>query len=232
LTIASRFNGPPESANGGYSAGLVASAVRASALGVSGGPSAGVVEVTLRVPPPLDTPLATGAFDGGIAVYAPNGTLVASAVPAAEPIGEVPPPVSLDDARVAAAAYQGFVEHPFPTCFVCGPARPDGDGLRIFPGPAAGGRTAAPWRVPADVDPVIVWAALDCPGGWAIIGPGRPYVLGRMAAVVDALPPAGSECVVVGAVMASEGRKAQVQTALYAADGDLLAHARATWIAI
>jgi hypothetical protein len=32
--------------------------------------------------------------------------------------------------------------------------------------------------------------------------------------------------------MAIEGRKARVQTALYTAVGDLLAQARATWIAI
>ena len=30
-------------------------------------------------------------------------------------------------------------EHPLPTCFVCGPARAKGDGLRIFAGPL--GRT-------------------------------------------------------------------------------------------
>lgn len=224
LTIASRFNGPADSGNGGYSAGLVASAA---------GPGPGeVVEVTLRLPPPLDTPLDARPQDGGLAVFAPDGTLVASAVPATDPLGPPLPPVSPEVAATAAAAYQGFVDHPFPRCFVCGTDRPEGDGLRIFPGQTATGRTAAPWRVPADTDPVTVWAALDCPGGWAIAGPGRPYVLGRMAAVVDALPAAGSDCVLVGGVVATEGRKEFVQTALYAADGGLLAHARATWIAI
>jgi len=29
-------------------------------------------------------------------------------------------------------------EHPFPTCFVCGPDRRPGDGLRILVGPVAG----------------------------------------------------------------------------------------------
>ena len=45
-TIDPRFNGPPGSGNGGYTCGLVA--------GLLGGPA----EVTLRLPPPLGTPLA------------------------------------------------------------------------------------------------------------------------------------------------------------------------------
>jgi hypothetical protein len=224
LTIASRFNGPADSGNGGYSAGLVASAA-------DPGPGE-VVEVTLRLPPPLNTPLDARPHDGGLAVFAPDGTLVATAVTVTDSLGRPLPPVSPEVAATAAAAYEGFLDHPYPTCFVCGPDRPEGDGLRIFPGRTAKGWTAGPWRVPADTDPVIAWAALDCPGGWAIVGPGRPYVLGRMAAVVEAVPAAGSDCVLVGGVMATEGRKALVRTALYAADGDLLAHARATWIAI
>jgi hypothetical protein len=224
FTIGARFNGPPGSGNGGYSAGLVAAALPASARGTA--------EVTLRMPPPLDTPLRATPADGGVAVHTSDGTLVASATPAAEPLGHPVPAVSLSEARAAASAYEGFVAHPFPTCFVCGPARSADDGLRIFPGRLPGGRTAAPWRVPADVDAVMVWAALDCPGGWAAQGPGRPCVLGRIAAVVEAVPAGGSECVVVGALTGVEGRKALVQTALYAPSGDLLAHARATWIAL
>ncbi|HEY2948573.1 MAG TPA: hypothetical protein VGJ53_09255 [Micromonosporaceae bacterium] len=224
FTIDARFNGPPESGNGGYSAGLVAAEYPAS---VGGTP-----EVTLRMPPPLDTALRATPADGGVAVHTPDGALVASAARSAEPLGPPVPGVSLAEARAAASAYEGFVDHPFPTCFVCGPARPTDDGLRIFPGRLSGGRTAAPWRVPTDVDTAMVWAALDCPGGWAALGKGRPYVLGRIAAVVEAVPAAGSECVVVGALTGVEGRKARVQTALYAPGGDLLAHARATWIAI
>jgi hypothetical protein len=166
-------------------------------------------------------------------VYA-GARLVAEATPV--PLADPPvPPVPYDQAVAASAGYPGFVDHPFPTCYVCGPRRAPGDGLRIFPGPLPGGRTAAPWQVPAGAGPETVWAALDCPGGWAIIGPGRPYVLGRMAAEVHAVPPAGGRCVVVGAVVATEGRKAHVRSAVYADEPDgprLLGHARSTWIAV
>lgn len=221
ITVAARFNGPPESGNGGYTAGSVAVAL--------GAERAGAV-VTLRVPPPLDTPMVVKFHSAGITVLA-GEQLVAEAEPASldeEPV----PPVAYDEAVAAATAYPGFVEHPFPTCYVCGPRRAAGDGLRIFPGSLPDGRTAAPWIVPADVSAVTLWAALDCPGGWAIIGPGRPYVLGRMIAQVRQVPPPGSRCVVTGAVGAIEGRKALVRSALYAEEGALLAQASATWIAI
>jgi hypothetical protein len=73
---------------------------------------------------------------------------------------------------------------------------------------------------------------LDCPGGWSVGIEARPYVLGRMAAHVEAVPTPGSRCVVMGRLFASEGRKAQVATVLYAPDGTALAWAHATWIAI
>ncbi|MEV4463109.1 hypothetical protein AB0J51_05740 [Micromonospora echinofusca] len=214
MIIESRFNGPPGSGNGGWSAGVFAEAA---------GP--GPVEVTLRRPPPLETPLTLA--DGE--VHDPQGLLVAQVRPTEDPRAVVPP-VELPAARAASAAYPGLVDHPFPGCYVCGPDRPDG--LRIFPGRLPDGRTAAPFRVPAAVTTPTVWAALDCPGGWAVIAPGRPYVLGRIAAVVAALPEPGDECVVTGVMVGGEGRKALVHTSLYAPDGTLLAWARATWIAV
>jgi hypothetical protein len=221
MIIEARFNGPPESGNGGFTAGLVAAALGAERTGAV---------VTLRVPPPLDTPMLIRSTEQGIAVYA-GEQLVAEA--AATVLDEEPvPAVPYDEALAAATAYPGFVDHPFPTCYVCGPKRIEGDGLRIFPGLLPDGRTAAPWTVPTDVTAVTLWAALDCPGGWSIIAPGRPYVLGRMAARVRAVPPPGARCVVTGAVAEVEGRKALVHSALYSENRILLAQARSTWIAI
>jgi hypothetical protein len=112
--------------------------------------------------------------------------------------------------------------------------------LRLFPGRLPDGRTAAPWIVPDDVEPALMWAALDCPGGWTVPEMGltdgataiRPYVLGRIAARVDALPAPGDGCVVMGAFLAQEGRKADVISTVYGPDGAVLALARATWIAL
>ncbi|NJP32236.1 hypothetical protein [Micromonospora thermarum] len=224
MIIGARYNGPPGSGNGGWSAGTFAASALDTPQSRPAAPD-DAVEVTLRRPPPLETPLTRH----GNEVRDPDGHLVAEVRPVPG-FRTVVDAVDLPTARAAAAAYPGLVDHPFPGCFVCGPERPDG--LRIFPGPLPDGRTAAPFRVPDDVDAVTVWAALDCPGGWSVIAPGRPYVLGRIAAVVDALPEPGDECVVTGMMAGAEGRKAEVHSSLYAPDGTLLAWARATWIAV
>ncbi|MEV4347654.1 hypothetical protein AB0J83_24630 [Actinoplanes sp. NPDC049596] len=216
MFVHARFNGPPGTGNGGWSAG--AFAVEAGAR--PGGPA---YEVTLRVPPPLETELR---LDGGSVLD--GDTLVATltgveeALPAVEGVG-------IGKAVEAARAYPGFTAHPFPTCYVCGPERPDG--LRIFSGPLPDGRTAAPWVVPEGVDLAVVWAALDCPGGWAALINGRTYVLGRIAADVAHLPEPGTTCVVMGEAVEFSGRKAKVNSTVYAPGGERLATARATWIA-
>jgi hypothetical protein len=211
MLIPARFNGPPGSGNGGYSAGLFAHGENC--------------EVTLRMPPPLDTPLSLLDCQ----VRTADGTVVAEVASEVE-VDTVVPPIGYADAVEAAKGYPGFADHPFPTCYVCGPDRTDG--LGIFPGRIADGSTAAPWTVPDDVAPATIWAALDCPGGWSVIGVGRPYVLGRIAVRLDRLPAPGDECVVRGALATSEGRKALVHTTLYGPDGAELARARATWIAL
>lgn len=229
MLIEGRFNGPSESGNGGYSAGVVARAL-APAPDLA-------ARVTLRLPPPLDTPLQAvrPAESSQLLVYA-GERLVAEAEPVGlDQLGEPVPPVPYPQAVAVAQDYPGFTEHPFPRCYVCGPQRAEGDGLRIFPGPLPDGGTAAPWHVPPDVSELTVWAALDCPGGWSILaGSGRPYVLGRIAARVNAIPAPGSNCLVTGDVIEAAGRKAEVRSALYASDaaGEPLAYARATWIAI
>jgi hypothetical protein len=210
LTIPVRFNGPPDTANGGVTCGLLAQAT-------------GLDEITLRQPPPLGVPmrLEDGSLHHG-------DTLVASAAAGSVTVTP-PPPVTVADASEATTRYGGWQEHPYPTCFVCGPQNPEG--LHLFPGPVAEGVVAAPW-LPADEDPVMVWAALDCPSGWAFDLPGRPMLLGRMTCRVDELPKPGDDHVVVGWRVGTEGRKAFGAAALYTADGRALAVAQQTWIAV
>lgn len=221
MIIASRFNGPPTSGNGGYTAGAMAAEL--------GDPARAGAEITLRRPPPLDRRLDLRPMpDGGLGAFA-GDELVVSGRPVAvdeEPVA----PVSLAEATRVALTYPGFAAHPFPTCYVCGPER--ADGLRVFPGRFGAAHTAAPFLAPADISAAVLWAALDCPGGWAIQLEDRPHVLGRIAARIDALPAPGTRCVAVGQLLATEDRKAHVRTSVYTADGALLATARATWIAL
>lgn len=216
-----RYNGPPGSANGGYTAGLLAHELTARA-----------VVVTLRKPPPLDTELTVEPTTDGVALTDPEGELVADAAPAEVGDEALVAPVDFATAEDASRHYRGFAAHPFPTCFVCGPDRASGDGLRLFPGRVGEARTATPWVVPDEITEPLVWAALDCPGGWAVPLEARPYVLGRITATVTKLPEPGTRCVIMGEVIGEEGRKARVRTTLYDQAGVPLARALSTWIAI
>ena len=122
LTITARHNGPPGSANGGYTCGLLAQQVSAEAI-----------EVTLRKPPPLERPLEV-AGDAEHVELRDGERLVAEARPA-ELLLDVPEAVPADELeRAEAGGHEHWTgKHPFPTCFVCGPDRAPGDGLRIFP---------------------------------------------------------------------------------------------------
>jgi hypothetical protein len=234
LTIPARFNGPPGSGNGGYTSGLVA--------GLLGG---GPAEVSLRAPAPVGRPLAVDRDGDGVAVR-DGETLVAEARPALVDV-EPPAPVTVDEA-VAASGRGPFLDpadHPFPRCFVCGPAREEGDGLRIFAGPTGadgGALFAAAWTPPvslADGDGCLpeqlIWAALDCPTSGPVANdPGKagflPIVLGRLAAHVDRPVMAGDPHVVMAWPLGVDGRKREAAAALFTADGELCARSRALWI--
>ncbi|PZF79240.1 hypothetical protein C1I92_32195, partial [Jiangella anatolica] len=122
----------------------------------------------------------------------------------------------------------------FPECFVCGPARSPGDGMRLFPGRVGDGRTACLWTVTPDVagSAEFVWAALDCPGGWSAPIEGRPMVLGRITALIAGVPTPDDSCLVMGSFVGTEGRKTWTDSTVYGADGRVLGRARSTWIAI
>jgi hypothetical protein len=215
LTIERRYRGPLHSANGGYAAGLLASAL--------GGPA----EVTLRLPPPLDTPLDV-ACDGERLLLRDGDALVAEARPG-DP-GLVPPPApsfdaltGTDDGLPAGWGTRGFGE-----CFSCG-IRAEGDGLGIHPRPWDG-IVAARWTA-RDVSPGVVWAAIDCSGAYAVGGPDRGEpLLARMTARIDRLPAVGEPCVVIGWPLGEDRRKLHAGTALVGAGGEVLAVSRQLWI--
>lgn len=225
IVIDRRFRGPPASGNGGYSCGVL------------GDRFEGVATVTLRRPPPLDVPLELVEADGMLRLY-DGDALVGEGRPDTLDI-QVPEPPGLDEARTASLGYSGFKDHPFPSCFVCGPEREPGDGLRIFPGPLDGQPlVGAPWEPDRSleggsglVDRRHVWAALDCPSYFGL--PGRPLaLLGRLTARIDRLPEVGEPLVVIGWPLGSEGRKHFAGSALVDTEGEIVAHAAATWVEI
>lgn len=245
LIVPRRFCGPPDSGNGGWTAGALAALDDADAPADRCG-SWPTIEVSLRQPPPLDTPLPV-TVEAGVTTASYGGAPVATAQRVDRGLTEVEP-VDAAAASAAEASYPGHTFHPFPTCFACGTAREDGDGLRIFPGPVHVGdeRIAATWTPHAslhedwhtygDEHPrasvAVTWAALDCIGGWAGDLTERLMVLGRMTARVDDLPVIGEPHVVVGEGRGRDGRKTFTASTLYDSAGRVVAAAEHTWIAV
>jgi len=228
IRIPARFNGPPDSGNGGYTCGLVA--------GLLGHLPC---EVSLRAPPPLERELSVESVAEGVLVR-DGETVVAQcrrSVLDVEP-GET---VTIADAKDASGAglERWTAAHPFPTCVVCGPEREVGDGFGIFPGPLAEGRFAAAWSPHASLsagDGTVgleyVWSALDCPTSAPLAnwGDGRPIVLARLTASIDGPVMAGEPHVIVSWELGRDGRKREAACVLFDAAGTALARSRALWI--
>lgn len=233
LEIAQRFCGPPKSANGGYACGRLAAFIE------------GPAEVTLRRPPPLDKAMRVVAEGDGVALY-DGDTLIASARAATADVA-IPSTPSFAAAHAAELRTIPPDKHNLPTCFVCGPHRAYGDGLRIHVGPLDpddadwSGLLAATWIPQPDladaakrVRPEFVWAALDCPTGYAAgFSAGNVFLLlGRQAVSIQRPPMAGEECVIVAWQGSREGRKHFADAVLFGTDGKALAICKATWIAV
>lgn len=224
VRIEHRFRGPPRSGNGGYVCGLLAEHFTGDCI------------VRLLRPPPLDRDLQIVA--DGEALCLTDGEHPIARAQAHTLKLSLPPAIPLEEARVRSCNYRGFHEHAFGGCFVCGPQRAPGDGLRIFAGAGADGCVASPWRP----DPSLagtggfvrrrfVWAALDCPSGWAYLHPGgRVAVLGEFAVHIAEPVPADQEHVVMAWPVGDAGRKHHTASALWTANGRALAWSAATWL--
>jgi hypothetical protein len=221
VTVPSRFNGPPASGNGGYSCGVVAS--------VFEGPTV----VSLRRPVPLDREFALRREDDAKLCAFDGDELIIEAVPATPLSAWDGALVGIEEARAARDRYAAPLAGEFGHCFVCGPSRHDG--FDIFTGPVEGADlVASPWSPPAwagDADgavrPEFVWAALDCPGYFALHDPSTTVAyLARQQ--VEVLAPIHTEVeyVVVGRPLERSGRKGISATAVLDLDGTVLAHAQ------
>jgi hypothetical protein len=247
VMIEKRFCGPPKSANGGYVCGLLAAHIDGDA------------EVTLLAPPPLGQRLDLVAGEHGVELRE-KARILATGRGVRLDVPE-PPIVSFSEAQDAVdrSPYdQG--RHPLPMCFVCGPARAHGDGLRIMPSPlpfplpsplpsrtdCKTGALAAPWVPYSDlagedgaVAGEFIWAALDCPTGFAGAGArhlgmtgAETILLGRMGARIERRPYPGDRCTIVAWPTGRDGRKLFANSALLSSDGKVLAIAKATWLLV
>jgi hypothetical protein len=228
LTIPARFNGPPGSGHGGYSAGLLAGRLGAEE-----------VEVSLRAPLPLERPLTVNRV-GETVELRDGDALLAEAGPT-ELVLDGPRAVSTEEARAASeAGYEHWTaQHPFPTCVGCGPGHAPGDGIRLVPGSLGDGRFAAEWTPDESfgdgagrVWPECVWAALDCPTSAPVanFGEGPPILLARLAARVGPPVRIGEPHAIVSWPLEADGRKRHSAAALFASNGRELSVSRALWI--
>ena len=227
ILIERRFCGPPESGHGGYVAGYLAENID------------GPARVRLLKPPPLEAPMEIVKTDEGVDLLY-QGEVYARAWPS-DFEADAPIAPSLEEARAMSRNFGGFHGHAFPTCFGCGPDRDEGNGMRIFAGSASDSNlVAAPWKPDRSlgdehdrVFPRFIWSALDCAGAWSFMpSTGTPALLGEFSVRIDSPAYTTGEYIVVGWEIKREGRKHLTGTAIYTAEGELLAVSRATWFDI
>ena len=227
LSISRRFCGPPNSGNGGYVCGLLANQMVQPC------------QVTLHAPPPLDTELQLHPHEDGLQLKL-GEQLLASARPYEFDL-DIPPPPSVQQAEEAQQRFAGIQYHDLPGCFVCGTNRDADDGLRIFTGGVCNhtDQVAALWQPAADladaegnVASEFLWAALDCPGFFAVKPVSGMALLGRYSARIEQPVQAGETLIVSAWAIRHDGRKHHAGSALFRENGDRVACAEATWISL
>ena len=194
--------------------------------------------VRLLKPPPLDQPLEIREDAEKSQIFLMHGEVAVASGRQGTCALEVPEPPPYAEALAAARNYEGFREHAYPGCFVCGTERARGDGMRIFASALTGRELyAAAWLPDASlagadgkVLPEFMWAALDCPGFFATGLAARGPLLGEFTARIDRRVHASAACVVIGWSTGHEGRKHHTGTAVFDDSGELCARATATWI--
>jgi hypothetical protein len=226
IKISSRFCGPIDSANGGYTCGILSNAIE------------GTAEVTLRHPSPINKMMEIKQAEENNFILYDEDRVIAEAKPAELEL--VPPrPPNIEVAELSTIKEEDIEDHYFPDCFVCGPKRRPGDGLRIFPGPVKDETYIAAAWIPDNslsdekeyIKNEFVWSALDCPSGWAIvIEKMRFIILGRLVVQIYNRVKPNKKFIVMAWKLAEEGRKIYAGTALYSAEGQLYAKGKATWI--
>ncbi len=228
--IASRFNGPPNCGNGGYVGGVIAQNLK------------GPVEVSLKAPTPLERTLLLNT-EGDTATLLDGDKVIGVGVALERDLDAKALPVNmmLADSPLDGPEMEGKFQ-PFSNCFVCGAERSQGDGLCLESRCLEGhtGVVAAEWILDPSfagedgfIDPVYVWAALDCPGYFSCAA-GEAALLAKYTVDIIAPIKAEGKAIVLGWDKTEDrtGRKRLCGTALYRPDGTLIAKAEGLWIAV
>ncbi|MFT5100420.1 MAG: hypothetical protein ACI9CE_001147 [Flavobacterium sp.] len=236
VVVKNRFRGPPQSGNGGYVGGLFSKAIDPSGKGD--------VEVTLRSPIPLDTPLETNQLDDGSATITHGETLIAQMKPVIWEMDVPAPPSWLDVEAVAkeSLAYSSNINELLPgrrgfhpICFCCGVEHDTGLQVCVA---SVGDLVAAIWKTKQDwglTDGLLpieyLWTAMDCPGQFAYMEKGiRTGMLGRITASVNERPKAGEDLLVTAWTILVEGKKHFAGAAIFDRQGKLYSKAKTVWI--
>ena len=256
LTFDEQFRGPPESGHGGYVSGAIAELV----YDLQSSPhedsfdytEGGAVEVTLRSPIPLNTPLLVveaetessthdlRVFHDKVLIAEARRTKLSLAIPQSPSLAEVvaareKSPSFIHGINPLVEDGLGF----HPICFCCGADVPQSEGLHVYAAPVTGfDGVAAAWRPDKSfatcegiVPDAIVWAALDCPGQIAYFTAGiRTGLLGRMTGRQLKPVVAEQDTIIIGWCIEVERSKHFAGTALFDQSGELCAYSKQVWI--
>lgn len=218
---------------GGYVAGVLAARTGAGA--------AQPVRVDFRRPVPPGSRLRVRwAPDGERQLTDSAGLLHACARPGELKV-DVPDAPSWAEAVAASQTYRAAAPADGIDCFGCGLERPTGRGLRQFPAPVPGRElVAAAWEPATQLagedgtlPGELVWAALDCPGGWAVrsLGPATGQAItAHLTGTVLRDVHVGQPHLVYAWLVSSAGRKHVAGTAVATLEGELCAVAEALWV--
>ena len=229
VVIDDHICGLPGVGFGGYVAGLLATELE------------GPAKVDFIRPAPLGIELSIEHDLATEAALLDGANVLAIGRPH-EPHGDHPAPPTWDEAALASETYLAMTDNEYPNCFGCGPAVPDGKGMRVFTGPINGRElVAATWSPSAsfatgngELSPMYVWSALDCPGGRArrqFIS-SEPAVTAYLTVQQKAPILAGRPHLVTGWPVRQDGRKSFVGMAIFDRDGVLCAAGEALWITV